>query len=59
MSILYYINYDAPQIKTFPNLSMPPVEHIYLHGKSKNKPEIDIKKGINEIGFLSHNEDYY
>ena len=59
MSILYYINYDAPHIKTFPNLSMPPVEHIYLHGKSKNKPEIDIKKGINEIGFLSYNKDYY
>lgn len=59
MNVLYYINYNAPPIKTFPNLSMPPVEHIYLHGKSKNKPEIDIKKGINEIGFLSYNKDYY
>ncbi len=59
MNTLYYINYRAPRIKTFPNLSMPPVESIFLHGKSKNKPEINIKKGISEIDFLSYNEYYY
>lgn len=55
MNIL--VNYRSPNIGTFPSLSMPPMEHVYSQGESKNASEINIQEGVEEVRVIMQHEN--
>ena len=59
MNNLYFtiVNYTAPDIRTFPNLSIPPMEHVYLQRELTDRSEISIEKGIQEMEIIEKHEN--
>ena len=58
MDNLYFtiVNYTAPDIRTFPNLSIPPMEHVYLQRELTDRSEVSIEKGIQEMEIIGKHE---
>ena len=54
MNTLYFViaNYQSPDIRTFPNLSIPPMEHVYLRKELTDRFEVSIEKGIQEMEII-------
>ena len=58
MNNLYFaiVNYKSPDIRTFPNLSIPPMEHVYLQRELTDRSEVSIEKGIQEMVIIEKHE---
>ena len=58
MNNLYFaiVNYTSPDIRTFPNLSIPPMEHVYLQRELTDRSEVSIEKGIQEMEIVGKHE---
>lgn len=54
MNTLYFViaNYQSPDIRIFPNLSIPPMEHVYLQKELTDRFEVSIEKGIQEMEII-------
>ena len=59
MNNLYFaiVNYKSPDIRTFPNLSIPPMEHVYLQRELTDRSEVSIEKGIQEMKIIEKHEN--
>ena len=59
MNNLYFaiVNYTSPDIRTFPNLSIPPMEHVYLQRELTDRSEVRIEKGIQEMEIIGKHEN--
>ena len=59
MNTLYFViaHYQSPDIRTFPNLSIPPMEHIYLQKELTDRSEVSIEKGIQEMEIIGKHEN--
>lgn len=51
------VNYRSPNIRTFPSLSMPPIECVHSHGELRNRSEINIEEGIEEVRVIMQHEN--
>ena len=59
MNNLYFaiVKYTSPDIRTFPNLSIPPMERVYLQGELIERSEVSIEKGIQEMEIIGKHEN--
>ena len=55
--MIYLGNYTSPYIRTFPNLSIPPMEHVYLQRELTGRSEVSIEKGIQEMVIIGKHEN--
>lgn len=55
--MIYLGNYTSPDIRTFPNLSIPPMEHVYLQRELTDRSEVSIEKGIQEMVIIGKHEN--
>ena len=54
---VYLGNYRSPDIRTFPHLSIPPMEHVYLQRELTDRSEVSIEKGIQEMEIIGKHEN--
>ena len=55
--MIYLGNYTSPDIRTFPNLSIPPMEHVYFQRELTDRSEVSIERGIQEMVIIEKHEN--